>query len=294
MCVIVNSEKCKVHLEVTELQGIGEILKKTREEQGVSLEEVAEATKIRTKYLSALEEEQFDVLPGDVYAKGFATAYLKYLGIKDRPDVVKVMTAKVEAPKEAEQQETEKAVKKEVVRKASEPVKQKKTMERFEEIPLNKNAKLIILLSVAAIFLLFMIQGAYSNQVPDDLLDSQIQEQQEQPKEDANAEKEPVVPEEPEVPVYDGLEMRLEIVDANPNKKDQCWMKITVDGNATETTLAEGMVQDIKATQAIQLNLGNAGVVKVTLNGQDLGLMGNQGQVVKKEFKLEDYVTTAQ
>ncbi|MBQ5857566.1 MAG: DUF4115 domain-containing protein [Peptococcaceae bacterium] len=53
-------------------------------------------------------------------------------------------------------------------------------------------------------------------------------------------------------------------------------------------------MQDIKAAQNIQLNLGNSGVVKVTLNGQDLGVLGNQGQVVKKSFNLEDYVTQTQ
>lgn len=82
------------------MQGIGEILKRTREAQGITLEEVAEATKIRRKYLEALEKEEFDVLPGEVYAKGFATAYLKYLGIKDDPAVVEVMKPKPKAPEE--------------------------------------------------------------------------------------------------------------------------------------------------------------------------------------------------
>ena len=50
----------------------------------------------------------------------------------------------------------------------------------------------------------------------------------------------------------------------------------------------------MKAAEKINLNLGNAGAVKITLNGQDLGVQGSQGQVVKKEFKVEDYNTTAQ
>ena len=147
-------------LEVTDLQGIGEILKKTREELGISLEEVAEATKIRTKYLRALEEENFDALPGDVYAKGFATAYLKYLGIKDRPDVVEVMKPKVKEPEIPEVMEEP-----EPPRKLAVTPKRKNTSERFEETPLNKNAKLIIILSLAAILLLFVIQGIYSKEL---------------------------------------------------------------------------------------------------------------------------------
>lgn len=280
-------------LEVTDLQGIGEILKKTREELGISLEEVAEATKIRTKYLRALEEENFDALPGDVYAKGFATAYLKYLGIKDRPDVVEVMKPKVKEPEIPEVMEEP-----EPPRKLAVTPKRKNTSERFEETPLNKNAKLIIILSLAAILLLFVIQGVYSKEMasehqPEQQMEQQVEENQE-PEKTPEDPEEPAVPQEPEAPVYDGLEMRLEIINANPNAADQCWMQITVDGKLTETTMSEGQVQDIKAAQNIQLNLGNSGVVKVTLNGQDLGVLGNQGQVVKKSFNLEDYVTQTQ
>ena len=50
---------------------IGQELKAAREAMGLSLEEVEQATKIRRKYLQALENEQFDLLPGAVYAKAF-------------------------------------------------------------------------------------------------------------------------------------------------------------------------------------------------------------------------------
>lgn len=275
------------------MQGIGEILKKAREEQGISLDEVAEATKIRTKYLRALEEENFDTLPGDVYARGFATAYLKHLGIKDRPDVLEVMKPKVQEPEKLEASEEKSSTGKLAV-----TPKRKKSADNFEETPLNKNAKLIIILSLAAILLLFAIQSIYSKEMADEYqndnqIEQQVEENQE-PEGKTEEPEEPAVPSEPEEPVYDGLEMRLEIINANPNANDQCWMQITVDGKTTETTMSEGQVQDIKAAQNIQLNLGNSGVVKVTLNGQDLGVLGNQGQVVKKSFNLEDYVTQAQ
>ena len=186
----------------------------------------------------------------------------------------------------------------ETPRKLAVTPKRKNTSERFEETPLNKNAKLIIILSLAAILLLFVIQGIYSKELanenqPEQQMEQQVEENQE-PEKTPEDPEEPAVPQEPEAPVYDGLEMRLEIINANPNAVDQCWMQITVDGKLTETTMSEGQVQDIKATQNIQLNLGNSGVVKVTLNGQDLGVLGNQGQVVKKSFNLEDYVTQTQ
>ncbi|MBQ5707073.1 MAG: helix-turn-helix domain-containing protein, partial [Peptococcaceae bacterium] len=53
-------------MEVTSLKGIGEILKKEREAQKITLEQVEETTKIRRKYLEAIEREAFEVLPGEV------------------------------------------------------------------------------------------------------------------------------------------------------------------------------------------------------------------------------------
>ena len=58
--------------------------------------------------------------------------------------------------------------------------------------------------------------------------------------------------------------MQLEILDVNPNWTDQCWMRITADGKSTEMTLSEGQTQSVKAAEKINLNLGNAGVVKIT------------------------------
>jgi cytoskeleton protein RodZ len=50
--------------------------------QGLDLPRVEEATKIRGKYLRALEEERFEVLPGDTYVKGFLRTYADYLGLE--------------------------------------------------------------------------------------------------------------------------------------------------------------------------------------------------------------------
>lgn len=63
------------------MEGLGELLRQTRESRGLSLKDVAQATKIREYYLKAIEEEQFDKLPGDVYAKGFIGSYADFLGL---------------------------------------------------------------------------------------------------------------------------------------------------------------------------------------------------------------------
>jgi cytoskeleton protein RodZ len=60
---------------------IGEVLKRTRTRQGLEIAEVEERTKIRTKYLRALENEEWDVLPTPAYARGFLRTYAQMLGL---------------------------------------------------------------------------------------------------------------------------------------------------------------------------------------------------------------------
>jgi hypothetical protein len=60
---------------------IGNSLREARLRQGLDVPEIEQATKIRGKYLRALEDEQFDILPGQTYVKGFLRTYAEYLGL---------------------------------------------------------------------------------------------------------------------------------------------------------------------------------------------------------------------
>jgi hypothetical protein len=60
---------------------IGNSLREARLRQGLELSQVELATKIRAKYIRALEEEQFEVLPSGTYIKGFMRSYAEFLGL---------------------------------------------------------------------------------------------------------------------------------------------------------------------------------------------------------------------
>jgi cytoskeleton protein RodZ len=60
---------------------IGNSLREARLRQGLDLAEIEQVTKVRSRYLKALEEEQFEVLPGQTYVKGFLKAYADHLGL---------------------------------------------------------------------------------------------------------------------------------------------------------------------------------------------------------------------
>lgn len=60
---------------------IGTTLRDARVRRDISLQQAEDETKIRVKYIQALENEDFDVLPGGTYVKGFLRTYAEYLGL---------------------------------------------------------------------------------------------------------------------------------------------------------------------------------------------------------------------
>jgi cytoskeletal protein RodZ len=63
---------------------IGSALREARMRDRIDISEVEAQTKIRAKYLRAIENEEFDLLPGPVYAKSFLRTYGDYLGLDSR------------------------------------------------------------------------------------------------------------------------------------------------------------------------------------------------------------------
>lgn len=63
------------------MQTAGKILKKKRREKNLTLNQVEEAIKIKKKFLKFLEEEQFEKLPSEIYARGFIKNYAEFLGL---------------------------------------------------------------------------------------------------------------------------------------------------------------------------------------------------------------------
>ena len=74
----------------------GERLRREREMRGISLDEIATATKISARNLKALEDEKFSLLPGGIFNKGFVRSYAKFLGIDEEQMVAEYSTASQE------------------------------------------------------------------------------------------------------------------------------------------------------------------------------------------------------
>jgi len=66
------------------MMGVGALLEKARVEQGLTIEEVAERTKIKPQFLEAIEQEQFQLLPDQAYVRPFIRTYARALGVEDQ------------------------------------------------------------------------------------------------------------------------------------------------------------------------------------------------------------------
>jgi len=72
---------------------LGAQLKQEREKQGISLDDISLTTKIGTRMLRALEEEQFDQLPGGIFNKGFIRAYARCLHMDEEQAIADYLAA---------------------------------------------------------------------------------------------------------------------------------------------------------------------------------------------------------
>jgi cytoskeleton protein RodZ len=86
-----------LRLEDVFVGSFGDRLQREREMRGITLDEIAEATKIGTRSLRALEQQDFDKLPGGIFNKGFVRAYARYLGLDEEQAVADYLAALGEA-----------------------------------------------------------------------------------------------------------------------------------------------------------------------------------------------------
>jgi cytoskeleton protein RodZ len=251
---------------------IGQELKAAREAMGLSLEEVEQATKIRRKYLQALENEQFDLLPGAVYAKAFLKNYARFLNL----DVEETMEAYSrlfirEAPPRSPERSTP--------RRTKEPVK--------VNVPGKPRYWLYLAAFVVLIGLtISLFYGARgmgllppADRTIEETRRNPAQVPQRMDENNQTPDGQARTPDEQAVPDQTGVNLVLNV------KSDRSWMRVIVDGDpAFQGEVPAGQSKNFEARDKIAVTLGNAGVVEVLLNEQNLGFLGGEGAVVYREF----------
>src|SRR5215475_1622459 len=62
---------------------LGEELRNRREQRGISLAEISEATRIGSRFLKAIETDNFAIPPGGIFTRSFIRAYAKHVGMNE-------------------------------------------------------------------------------------------------------------------------------------------------------------------------------------------------------------------
>ena len=255
---------------------IGELLTRIRKKKDLSLREVEQATKIRIKYLEALEQENFKELPGEVYVIGFLRTYCRYLGLE--ADVI------VEEYK----------------KQFSKPEKIEEEIDPTPSYSGNKLPYKLVISIVLGVILLFLagsllIGKVYFQSQPastpttnertkvetDNPLNQESQKSQPIDNSQGNNVQTPATGNS-STPVSQGITVKLEIV------KGKCWVKVSTDDHIVFTGTLEGpLVKEFSAENEIRMVFGNAGVIKLYRDGQDVGKIGEMGEVITKIFKKD-------
>ena len=90
----------------TDVESFGPWLRRQREVRGIDQREVADASKISVRYIEALESNRFEVLPAEVFTKGFLRQYAVYVGL-DPEEVVNYYLVALQARRAAEDPDPE-------------------------------------------------------------------------------------------------------------------------------------------------------------------------------------------
>lgn len=202
--------------------------------------------------MEALENEDFEILPGVVYSKGFIRNYARFLGLNSK----ELISAFEERVSIEETEESEKKISSGI----------KIGGQNLHKIAVG--GFLIITLIAGYIYLPSLIGAGGVEKPPINRENIVVEENTEREKGQVNP------------GIQQGVQVILSVTDKSS------WMSVEVDGETAFTGLVpKGEMKEFKGNEKISLKLGNAGVVEIEHNGQKIGVLGTPGQVVTKEFR---------
>lgn len=250
----------------SETASFGGWLRRQREMREITLRDIADRTKISMRYLEAMEEDRFDLLPAPIFAKGFLREYARYVGLS--PDEVVNHYLAVQQQKPAEDD----GVKKDQTL-ASRPYRGKPVR--------SWTYGLFLALAVLGLIAVIWALAWYNNRrhakpSPDAALPGMAAPAESLTAQPGSAPA-AAAPEKPSAP----LEVSLDFT-AN------CWVDVKVDG---EQYLSEERVQGeslpIEAQRSVSIKLGDTGAAEIQVNGLAYPLNGKSGEVREVVIDLE-------
>ena len=268
---------------------VGYTLRQERERQGLTVNDIEQGTSIRALYIEAIENGEYDKLPGAIYTKGFIKNYAKFLGM-DADAVAKEFTAdmaELKAEQEAEEAKVAAEAQAAGETEIKPPTKNNPEKKLLGHSIGERNRSSSGLLIVAAVVLIAALAGAAWSFLSTP--DGEVAQVSPPVEKVQTATPEPVPAENPAPPVAEP------VANAAPQPSDtlniqarfsnRCWVLVTVDGAVVQEGIFDnGQTLSWEGKEQINFRLGNAGAVEFFRDGKSLGVPGAEGEIVEKTF----------
>jgi len=248
-------------------ESIGSILRRQRENRKLNLEKIAEELKIRPLYLQALENDQFELLPGKLYQRSFLKAYAQFLNL-DQDHILK-MLEQYESSKESLRKEPPGTlpVGKKIL---EESIKEESTLQTGSQSSQTRAGYWFAILAglVLGIFCLIYLAKPGMKKTQD--ATSELS---------ASATESPSP--EPKVVDTTSLAWRLDNLLAHSARmvlrikaKTDSWTKVTADDKTLFSgIMSAGVAIEFEADDYFSINLGKSGGLEIYLNGMKMNTL---------------------
>ena len=247
-------------------KSVGTLLREARLAKGISLSEAEHGTSIRARYLEALEKDEYDKTPGEVFMKGMLRNYGTYLGLNG-PELVQLY-------KERAAGATKEAVKSSGIREVDK-VQLNIQLKNPRDIgsgtgrmELPSLPKVDMKQVIAGVGVLLVLLGGYF------AIPKAMDYFKNMPQPIAQETKQNVKQAKPAV-ALDKVQVAMEAT-------GDCWLEVQADGKE----IFAGMMrakdkQTFEAKDKLIVKYGNIGVMKLEVNGEVVDLQGEHGVQVK-------------
>ena len=277
---------------------IGDILRRERERQKLSIKDIEQGTSIRALYIEAIENGDYDKLPGNVYTKGFIKNYGNFLKLNG-DDLSRQFSEEVSPPiaqteimdPNSKGVSSQSLPEDQTARIINEPIPTVNSQIQSEpEVRVN-SPKLVKsnsnngLVAAAVVLIIAVVGGLWYYFT--NIEGKEIAQNSPAQTQSANTNTSTVSASSTTASAStpDSVAVPSNVVNLQAKFVGKCWTKVIVDGRiAYEGTAEAGQTLSWQGKDRIIVTAGNAGAVEFIENGSNLGIAGADGDVIEKTF----------
>ncbi|HEY0372689.1 MAG TPA: helix-turn-helix domain-containing protein [Thermoanaerobaculia bacterium] len=256
------------HDAASELASFGEDLRREREIRGISLKEIADATKISKRFLDALERNDHKTLPAPVFTRGFVREYSRYVGLNAEEMVNRYNFAAAKDDRIEKPPQVAKYAQIPPRDITPKPPAKRGIPSTFERVNRNAIIAVVIALALAAVTYWAVQRKTAEHEVAETTSTVPLTTRA------ATApHRAPTTP-----PKQDDATLRLDV-----EAREECWVELEADGErAFKDTMQIGERRKFEAKNQFRfVVIGNAAGLSLTLNGVTVPALGDEGDTLR-------------